>query len=359
MSFPARTLWADPAPLETIPVETPPMDIGPRVSYGRPILEAEGLRIGIAGRNPTILVHDVGFALHPGRTLALVGESGSGKSLTALSLPRLLPEPSVTLLGGTIRFDGEDVMGLSPARLRAVRGGGIGMIFQEPLSALSPVMRVGHQIREAVTAHENLTGAAANRRVIELLELVRMPDAARRAQDYPHRLSGGMRQRVLIAMAMAGRPKILIADEPTTALDVTVQAEIMDMLRGLQETFKLALLLITHDFGLVADYADDVAVLYAGRVVERGPAARVLADPLHPYTRGLLGARPHATRSKAARLRLAEIPGSVPRPGELPAGCAFEARCPMAVADCRTRRPEMMYPRPDQGAACPRAGETP
>jgi oligopeptide/dipeptide ABC transporter ATP-binding protein len=331
----------------------------PLASQGRPVLEAQGLRIGVAGRNSTILVHDVGFALYPGRTLALVGESGSGKSLTALSLPRLLPEPSVSLLGGTIMFDGEDVMGLPPARLRSVRGGGIGMIFQEPLSALSPVMRVGAQIREAVTAHEKLTGAAADRRVIELLEMVRMPDAARRAQDYPHRLSGGMRQRVLIAMAMAGRPKILIADEPTTALDVTVQAEIMDMLRGLQDTFKLALLLITHDFGLVADYADDVAVLYAGRVVERGPAARVLAAPLHPYTRGLLGARPHDSRSNGMRHRLTEIPGFVPRPGELPAGCAFEARCPMAVADCRTRRPEMSYLRPDQGAACPRAGETP
>ncbi len=358
MSFPARALWADPPPVQTPPAEPMPADIRPLASQGRPVLEAQGLRIGVAGRNPTILVHDVGFALYPGRTLALVGESGSGKSLTALSLPRLLPEPSVSLLGGTIMFDGEDVMGLPPTRLRGVRGGGIGMIFQEPLNALSPVMRVGRQIREAVTAHEQLTGAAADRRVIELLEMVRMPDAARRAQDYPHRLSGGMRQRVLIAMAMAGRPKILIADEPTTALDVTVQAEIMDMLRGLQDTFKLALLLITHDFGLVADYADDVAVLYAGRVVERGPAARVLAAPLHPYTRGLLGARPHDSRSNGMRHRLTEIPGSVPRPGELPPGCAFEPRCKMAVADCRARRPEMTYLRPDQGAACPRAGET-
>ena len=273
-----------------------------------PILAVEDLRIGLSGRARTTLVQDVSFALHPGRTLALVGESGSGKSLTALSLLRLLPEPSVRLLGGRIMFDGQDLMRANGRALSRIRGGRIAMIFQEPLSALNPVMTVGRQIREAVVAHDGLRSAAADRRVLELLELVRMPEAAQRVHEYPHRLSGGMRQRVLIAMAMAGRPQVLIADEPTTALDVTVQAEILETLRSLQGEFRLALLLITHDFGLVEDYAHDVAVLYAGRVVERGPVGRVLGRPLHPYTKGLLGARPGGPGNELRR-RLVEIAG--------------------------------------------------
>jgi peptide/nickel transport system ATP-binding protein len=325
--------------------------------HPKAVIEVQGLRIGTTGRNPVTLVHDVGFTLHPGRTLALVGESGSGKSLTALSLLRLLPEPSVALTGGRIRFDGMDLMALGPAVLRDVRGGKIAMIFQEPLSALNPVMPVGRQIREAVLAHEKLSRADADRRVIELLELVRMPDPVRRAREYPHRLSGGMRQRVLIAIAMAGRPRVLIADEPTTALDVTVQAEIMEMLRGLQRQFDLAMLLITHDFGLVADYADDVAVLYAGRVVERGPTGLVLDRPTHPYTKGLLGARPGLVAGDGSRQRLTEIPGSVPRPGQLQPGCAFAARCPVALSECGIVEPALTAIRPSQSTTCIRAGE--
>jgi peptide/nickel transport system ATP-binding protein len=277
--------------------------------------------------------------------------------LTALSLLRLLPEDSVRLLGGRIRFDGSDLAQVDSAELRRIRGGRIAMIFQEPLSALNPVMSVGRQIREAVIARDGLGGKAADRRVIELLELVRMPDPERRAQDYPHRLSGGMRQRVLIAMAMAGRPRVLIADEPTTALDVTVQAEIMEMLRGLQQAFDLAVLLITHDFGLVEDYADDVVVLYAGRVVERGRVDQVLGDPLHPYTKGLLGAQPHFHTHHGGRRRLTEIPGTVPRPGALPPGCAFAPRCPAALPACREAQPAFVAVHEDHGGACIRIGE--
>jgi oligopeptide/dipeptide ABC transporter ATP-binding protein len=338
-------------------LELPPLETEGRLFQPKPVIEVEGLRIGTTGRAPVTLVHDVGFSLYPGRTLALVGESGSGKSLTALSLLRLLPEPSVALLGGDIRFDGQDLMHTGQAGLREIRGGKIAMIFQEPLSALNPVMPVGRQIREAVLAHERLTRAAADRRFIELLELVRMPDPARRAREYPHRLSGGMRQRVLIAIAMAGRPRVLIADEPTTALDVTVQAEIMEMLRGLQRTFDLAMLLITHDFGLVADYADDVAVMYAGRLVERGPAGLVLDRPTHPYTKGLLGARPGIFPGNGERQRLTEIPGSVPRPGKAQAGCAFAPRCPVALPECSTVEPALVAIRSGQSAACIRAGE--
>jgi peptide/nickel transport system ATP-binding protein len=328
-----------------------------QVAHPKAVVTARDLRIGTTGRNPVTLVHDVGFSLYPGRTLALVGESGSGKSLTALSLLRLLPEPSVALLDGDIRFDGMDLMALGPAVLRGVRGGKIAMIFQEPLTALNPVMPVGRQIREAVLAHEKLSRGAADRRVIELLELVRMPDPVRRAREYPHRLSGGMRQRVLIAIAMAGRPRVLIADEPTTALDVTVQAEIMEMLRGLQRQFDLAMLLITHDFGLVADYADDVAVMYAGRVVERGPTGLVLDRPSHPYTKGLLGARPGLVSGDGERQRLTEIPGSVPRPGQSQPGCAFAPRCPVALPECRTAEPALTAIRSGQSTTCIRAGE--
>jgi len=327
-------------------------------SAQNPIITVENLRIGIPGRGELTLVHDVSFSLYPGRSLALVGESGSGKSLTALSLLRLLPEPSVGLLGGKILFEQQDIMDFSAGDLRGLRGGKIAMIFQEPLSALNPVMTVGRQIREAVVAHEKLSAKDADRRVIELLELVRMPDPARRAREYPHRLSGGMRQRVLIAIAMAGRPQILVADEPTTALDVTVQAEIMETLRGLQQKFDLALLLITHDFGLVADYADDVAVLYAGRVVEQGSTEQVLETPLHPYTKGLLGAQPHLHPAGGARRRLTEITGLVPRPSEMPPGCAFAPRCAIAAPDCQLAIPSLTEHAPSHRAACIRAGET-
>jgi peptide/nickel transport system ATP-binding protein len=319
-----------------------------------PVLDVRGLTLGIEGRGKSRrLVRDVSFKLTAGQTLALVGESGSGKTLTALSLLRLLPDPPVRILDGTIQFDNSDLAHLSSSGLRDVRGSGIAMIFQEPQSALNPVMSVGRQLREAVLAHEKLDRKALNTRVRELLELVRLPDPDRIIQEFPHRLSGGMRQRVLIAIAMAGRPRVLIADEPTTALDVTVQREILDMLAGLQEQLGLAILLITHDLGLVADYADEIAVMYAGRIVERGPAEEVLADPLHPYTRGLLGARPGLVPHLAGgRQRLVEISGSVPSDLDAIAGCPFSPRCPIAGEQCRLRGPELLAARDGHFVSC-------
>ncbi|MDE1172714.1 MAG: ABC transporter ATP-binding protein [Parvibaculaceae bacterium] len=322
--------------------------------FDEQILEVENLQLGRSGSRAFSLVNGVSFSLKAGKTLALVGESGSGKSLTALSVLRLLPEPSVRVLGGSIRFEGRDLLSLNGPDLRDVRGGGIAMIFQEPLSALNPVMSIGNQLREAVRAHEKLDRKATDKRVIELLELVRMPDPERVAREFPHRLSGGMRQRVLIAMAMAGRPRVLIADEPTTALDVTVQAEVLDTLRGLQDKFGLAILLITHDLGLVADYASDVAVMYAGRIVEHGPVHEVLGSPFHPYTRGLLNARPHAGQIACGgvRPRLTEITGSVPNPLDMPSGCPFWPRCPVATGACQLRRPSLSPVGINHAAAC-------
>jgi ABC-type dipeptide/oligopeptide/nickel transport system ATPase component len=255
-----------------------------------PLLAVEHLRVGFArSRGPA--VDDVSFHLAPGETLGLVGESGSGKSLTALSVLRLLP-PGGRTLGGTIRFEGRDLLDLSEAEMRQVRGQRIGMVFQEPMTALNPVMRIGDQIAEALTVHGLASGDAARRRVRDLLDAVRIPDPTRTARDYPHQLSGGMRQRVVIAIALACRPPLVIADEPTTALDVTIQAQVLDLLRDLKRHFGIALLLITHDFGVVAEVADRVAVMYQGRLVEQGPVRDILRSPAHDYTRRLLAAVP-------------------------------------------------------------------
>jgi len=325
-----------------------------------PVLEVRGLSLGIEDKgHRRELVRDVSFRLTPGRTLALVGESGSGKTLTALSLLRLLPDPPVRIFAGSVRFEGADLAHASPAALRGVRGSGIAMIFQEPQSALNPVMSIGRQLREAVLTHEKLDRKTLAARVRELLDLVRMPDPDRIVQEFPHRLSGGMRQRVLIAIAMAGRPRLLVADEPTTALDVTVQREILDMLVGLQSKLGLSILLITHDLGLVADYADDVAVMYAGRIVERGTARDVFGQPQHPYTKGLLAARPGMVRNPdGGRPRLVEIPGTVPADLDAVQGCAFAPRCPLASQACQDRIPDLLAVRPDHLAACFRVGAT-
>ena len=281
------------------------------------------------------VVRDVSFSVGPGETLGLVGESGSGKSVTALSIMRLLQAPG-RIASGSIVFRGTDLLRLSEAEMRKVRGAGIGFIFQEPMSALNPVFTVGDQIAEALVIHERVTWRQARLRAVELLEAVRMTDPARRARDYPHQLSGGMRQRVMIAVALACRPPLVIADEPTTALDVTIQAEVLDLLRELRARYQLSLLLITHDLGVIAEMADTVAVMYAGSIVEHAPVREIFRSPAHPYTRGLLASMPGATGED----RLRAIDGSVPPPGDLPPGCPFEPRCADRLEICAREAPD-------------------
>ncbi len=278
-------------------------------------------------------VDDVSFAVNAGETLGLVGESGSGKSVTALSIMRLVQPPGRTT-AGEVRFNDRNLLALSEAEMCRVRGAEVALIFQEPMTALNPVFTVGDQIAETLLVHRRASRAEARQQVIDLLEAVRIPDPAARADDYPHQLSGGMRQRVLIAMALACRPSLVIADEPTTALDVTIQAEILDLLRETRDRFNLALLLITHDLGVIAQIADRVAVMYAGRIVEDGPVQAIFHDAQHPYTRGLLASMPGPGRE-----RLRAIEGTVPSPGALPRGCAFHPRCPDRFERCTTAPP--------------------
>jgi len=285
-------------------------------------------------------VDGVSFAIPRGRTLAVVGESGSGKSVTSLALLRLVSPPG-RVTGGTIRFDGRDLLGLSDPAMRDIRGNEISMIFQEPMTSLNPVRTIGHQIAEAVMLHQRASRAAAWKVVIETLDLVGIPDPARRADSYPHQLSGGMRQRAMIAMALCCRPKLLIADEPTTALDVTIQAQILDLMRGLQRESGMSILFITHDLGVVAEMADRVVVMYAGRAVEEADVAEVFARPLMPYTQGLMNSIPRLDRAGGVRRRLQAIPGQVPNPLRLPPGCAFHPRCRHAQALCTAQVPPL------------------
>ena len=296
---------------------------------------------------PLRAVDGVSFHIDRGETLGLVGESGCGKSVTALSIIRLVQPPG-RVTAGTVRFEGRDLAMLSERELQRVRGARIGFVFQEPMTALNPVFTIGDQIAESLIVHRLCTAAEARARAVTLLEAVRIPDAARRVHDYPHQLSGGMRQRALIAAAIACQPSLLIADEPTTALDVTIQAEILDVLREMRERLGLALLLITHDLGVVAQLADRVAVMYAGRIVEQGPARDVLAAPAHPYTRGLMASLPGKT--PGARLRV--IPGTVPDMAALPPGCAFAPRCGDRFARCDTRPPDAVAVGPGREARC-------
>ena len=303
-------------------------------------------------------VDDVSFTVRRGETLAIVGESGCGKSVTALSLMRLVPDPPGRIVGGSITLEGTDLLALDEAQMRAVRGNRISMIFQEPMTSLNPVIRIGDQIAEAVRLHRDVTSRAAWDKAVEMLRLVRIPEAARRARDYPHQLSGGMRQRAMIAMALACRPALLIADEPTTALDVTIQAQILHLVLELQQELGMGLLLITHDLGVVAQTAQRVVVMYAGRKIEEADVEALFAQPLHPYTRGLMASMPTlpqaGTRQQA---RLAEIPGTVPSLVRLPPGCAFAPRCALAVDRCRSEAPPLETFGHDHQVACWRAGE--
>ena len=300
-----------------------------------PLLSIDGLTVEFPSAKGALrAVDDVSLHVNRGETLGLVGESGSGKSMTALAVIGLVPPPG-RIAGGSVRFNGADLTGMRERDLRRIRGAGVGFVFQEPMTALNPVFTIGSQLIETLAAHDIASGKAAERKAAELLDAVRLPDPERRLRDYPHQLSGGQRQRALIAMALACDPALLIADEPTTALDVTVQAEILDLLREMKSRLGLALLLITHDLGVVAETADRVAVMYAGRIVEQSPVAELFSDPLHPYTRGLLGSMPG--REQGRQLRA--IPGVVPPLGNLPPGCTFAPRCPDRFEPCDKARP--------------------
>jgi peptide/nickel transport system ATP-binding protein len=303
-------------------------------------------------------VDDVSFSVRRGETLAIVGESGCGKSVTALSIMRLVPDPPGRIVGGSISLEGTDLRSLDESEIRAIRGNRISMIFQEPMTSLNPVMRIGDQITEAVRLHRPMTRKEAWDQAVEMLRLVRIPVPERRALEYPHQLSGGMRQRAMIAMALACRPALLIADEPTTALDVTIQAQILALILELQKELGMALVLITHDLGVVAQTAQRVIVMYAGKKVEEADVETLFADPRHPYTRGLMASIPAVpSLSTNSDARLVEIPGMVPSLTKLPKGCAFAPRCKLAIARCREEYPPLQSWGNDHLAACWRAAE--
>jgi peptide/nickel transport system ATP-binding protein len=337
---------------------TPDHQTGSRDKGARaaPVLEVNALKTYFFTRSGAVkAVDDVSFALKRGETLAIVGESGCGKSVTALSLMRLIPDPPGRIVGGSIRLDNVELLALDEDEIRAVRGRDISMIFQEPMTSLNPVMTIGRQIGEVLKLHQTLTSSQLQTKVVQLLSLVRIPEAAQRARQYPHQLSGGMRQRVMIAIALACNPKVLIADEPTTALDVTVQAQILELIVDLQRKLGTAVILITHDLGLVAQTAQRVIVMYAGRKVEEAGVETLFADPQHQYTRGLMASLPRLglLRGEAAvTSRLREIPGMVPPLTNLPPGCAFAPRCPRADDRCRAEYPPYEEKSPGHWAAC-------
>jgi peptide/nickel transport system ATP-binding protein len=308
-----------------------------------PLLEVDGLRTYFDTLAGTVRsVDGVSFTVQAGQTLGVVGESGCGKSVTALTILRLVPRPPGRFAGGAVRYRGVDLLQLPEARMREIRGNRISMIFQEPMTSLNPVLTVGRQIAETVQVHQKVNRAQAMERAVEMLRVVQIPEPGRRAGEYPHQLSGGMRQRVMIALALACNPELLIADEPTTALDVTIQAQILELLQQLQKDFGMGVVMITHDLGVVAESCDRVVVMYAGRKVEEAGVVDLFDRPLHPYTRALMASMPAMnTRSR----RLSEIPGLVPAPHELGQGCSFAARCSYANDRCRTQAPHLV----DQG----------
>src|SRR5450755_2906762 len=304
-------------------------------------------------------VDDVSFSVRRGETLAIVGESGCGKSVTALSIMRLVPDPPGRIVGGSIMLEGTDLLALDEDKMREIRGNRISMIFQEPMTSLNPVMRIGDQITEAVRLHREISAKEAWKKAVEMLKLVRIPEPERRAHEYPHQLSGGMRQRAMIAMALACRPVLLIADEPTTALDVTIQAQILALVLDLQKELGMGLILITHDLGVGAQTAQRVIVMYAGKKVEEADVETLFAHPLHPYTRGLMASIPAVVSlGSNTDVRLVEIPGMVPSLTNLPKGCAFAPRCGLVMARCREEYPPLQAWDENHLAACWRAAET-
>jgi peptide/nickel transport system ATP-binding protein/oligopeptide transport system ATP-binding protein len=314
-----------------------------------PLLEIRNLQIEF-GRGPNALraVDGVSLCLEPGKTLCLVGESGSGKSITALSIVRLLSSPPAFYPGGEILLEGRDVLKMNGAELRDIRGGLVSYVFQEPGASLNPVFRIGDQIKEALQLHR--PEAATDAEVVRLLKLVGIPAPEARRRSYPHEMSGGMQQRAMIAMALAPHPKLLVADEPTTALDVTIQSQIIELLAHLQQQLGMAILLITHNLGIVGDIADQVAVMYAGQIVESAPARDLLQRPLHPYTQALMNSVPRLDGNEA---RLKTILGAVPRLGAFPGGCRFHPRCPLAQAECSQKSPAWVEAEPRRWVRCP------
>jgi peptide/nickel transport system ATP-binding protein len=324
-----------------------------------PLIDVRNLQTHFATPDGIVrAVEGMTFSVDAGETIAIVGESGCGKSVTAMSILRLIPEPPGKI-AGTIRFQERDLLALDEAEMRNIRGNEISMIFQEPMTSLNPVLTVGRQIGETLRLHQGLSRRQALAKAIEALTLVGIPEPARRVREYPHQMSGGMRQRVMIAMALACNPKLLIADEPTTALDVTIQAQILDLMRDLKRRLGSAIMLITHDLGVVAEMAERVVVMYAGRKVEEAPVREIFARPMHPYTQGLLGAVPRLGSSLEGRGRgrLTEIPGLVPSLREPIVGCAFAGRCPIATDLCRRSAPAIEPKAKAHHVACHYAGE--
>ncbi len=319
------------------------------------LLEVRNLTTAFqTGRGEITAVEDVTFSLNEGEILGIVGESGSGKSVTALTIMGLLPQPPARVAAGGVWFNGQELTALSDSRMQRIRGPGIAMVFQEPMTSLNPVFPIGEQVMETIRAHERLSQRAIHARAVEMLEKVGIPSAASRMTDYPHQLSGGQRQRVMIAIALACNPKLLIADEPTTALDVTIQAQILDLLLDLRDELGMAIMIITHNMGVIAETADRVLVMYAGRVVEEAPVARLFDQPLHPYTRGLLECVPSLTEETE---RLVAIPGTLPDPARRPPGCRFAVRCRYVQPACRAALPVLNRYEDAHTAACIRAAE--
>ena len=319
------------------------------------LLDVQGLTTAfMTGRGEITAIEEVSFSLKEGEILGIVGESGSGKSVTALTIMGLLPTPPARIAAGKVLFQGKELTKLSSREMQRIRGPGIAMIFQEPMTSLNPVFSIGDQIMETIKAHENLPAATLRKRAIDMLDKVGIPSAARRLDDYPHQMSGGQRQRVMIAIALACNPKLLIADEPTTALDVTIQAQILDLLMDLRDEFRMAIMIITHNMGVIAETADRVLVMYAGRVIEEAPVARVFDHPIHPYTRGLLECVPSITEDRA---RLIAIPGTLPDPARRPPGCRYSVRCRYAQPSCSESLPPLILEEADHWAACLRAKE--
>jgi oligopeptide/dipeptide ABC transporter ATP-binding protein len=301
-------------------------------------------------------VDGVSYDIMPSETVAVVGESGCGKSVTAFSVMRLIPSPPGRIESGQVLLEGRNLLDLTEAQMRAVRGNDVAMIFQEPMTSLNPILRIGDQIAEPLITHKGVTKAEARRLAIDMLDRVGIPSAAARADEYPHQLSGGMKQRAMIAMALVCRPKVLIADEPTTALDVTIQAQILDLMNDLRDEFDMSILLITHDLGVVAEVADRVVVMYAGKVVETADVTELFEHPLHPYTQALFRSLPTLDEERKAELNV--IPGSVPNPLDFPSGCRFRTRCDIARPECATFDPQLLELRPNHFVACPFTSDT-